>query len=152
MEVKVNKVIVEPASGQTKEELVAQYKVILKEYIDRRPSGTRLKIAKALEKNKSFVSQITNPTYTIPVPARHLNTIFDICRFSVKERETFLKIYTAAHPSYQYRIESDHPNTSSRHRQLSIEVPVLDNRDLQNKIETMIKDYAEQLFSLVEKK
>lgn len=148
----MKKVIVEPASGQSKEELVAQYKVILKEYIDRRPSGTRLKIANALDKNKSFVSQITNPVYSIPVPARHLNTIFDICRFSVKERETFLKAYTSAHPSYQYRIEPDNAAKSpSRLRKLTIDVPVLDNREQQDKIEKMIKDYAEQLFSLIAK-
>lgn len=148
----MNKVIVEPVSGQSKEELVGEYKSILKEYIDRRPSGTRLKIAKALDKNKSFVSQITNPNYAIPVPARHLNTIFDICRFSVKEREAFLKVYIEAHPSYQYRIESEQPiSQENSRRQLTIDIPILKNAALQRKIEKMIEDYAEQLFSLVKK-
>lgn len=145
----MDKVIVEPASEQSRAQLVAKYKVILKEYIDRRPSGTRLKIANALNKNKSFISQITNPTYAVPVPARHLNKIFSICRFSVREREAFLEAYTAAHPNYQYRIESDRPTTVSQPRQLVIEVPTLANQERQRKVEKMIKTYAEQLFALL---
>ena len=104
MGVGVSKVIMEPASDQSKEELVAQYKRILQRYINQRPSGARMKIAAELNKNKSFVTQITNPSYSIPVPARHLDVIFDICHFTIKERETFLKAYTAAHPNYQYRV------------------------------------------------
>ncbi len=149
----MDKVIVEPVSEQPKVELVADYKRILQELINRRPSGTRMKIAKAINKNKSFVSQITNVAYTIPVPARHLNTIFDICRFSAKERETFLKAYTAAHPNYQYRVEPIAPkNQQSNKRRLVIETPILEDPALQSKVEKMIEDFAEQLFSLVTKK
>ena len=36
----------------------------------------------ALGKNRSFVSQITNPAYATPIPAQHLETIFEICHFS----------------------------------------------------------------------
>ena len=144
----MNKVIMEPSSDQSKGELVATYKRILRDYINQRPSGARLKIAKELNKNKSFVSQITNPSYTIPVPARHLNIIFDICHFSLKERETFLKAYTAAHPNYQYRVESaSTPKTGLR--TLSIEIPVLEDSAQQRQIETMIKNYAHQLYQLI---
>lgn len=138
----------ELASDQSKEKLVANYKRILQGYINQRPSGARIKIARKLNKNKSFVSQITNPSYTIPVPARHLSIIFDICHFSLKERETFLKAYTAAHPNYQYRVETDSVSSADR-RALSIEIPVLKNSTKQQKIETMIKEYAHQLFQLV---
>jgi hypothetical protein len=62
----------------TREEAVRAYKRLLQGYLDRRPSGTRQKIAEALGKHKSFVSQITNPAYSAPVPARHLATIFEI--------------------------------------------------------------------------
>ena len=79
-------------------EAVATYKRILRTYIDRRPSGTRQKIALTLGKHKSFVSQITNPSYASPVPAPHLNAIFEICHFSPEERKTFLGAYAAAHP------------------------------------------------------
>ncbi len=141
----------EPASNQSKEELVAKYKRILQDYINQRPSGARIKIAKELNKNKSFVSQITNPAYTIPVPARHLNVIFDICHFSLKERETLLKAYTAAHPNYQYRVEPG-PTPQKGQRMLSFEVPVLEDSATQQKIENMIKGYAHQLFQLISSK
>lgn len=143
----------EPASDRSKDELVAGYKRILQKYVNRRPSGARIKIAEKLNKNKSFVTQITNPSYTVPVPARHLNVIFDICHFTVKECETFLKAYTAAHPNYQYRVVKPASRPKSRsnkkRRTLSIEIPVLANSAQQQQIESMIKDYAHQLFELV---
>lgn len=147
----MSKVIMEPASNQTKEELVAIYKTILQEYINRRPSGTRMKIAKALDKNKSFVSQITNPAYTIPVPVPHLNAIFDICRFSVKERETFLKAYTAAHPNYKYRLESLH-SAQTGPRKLVLEIPSLDDPKKQRQAEELITNFAHQIFALLQNK
>ena len=149
MGVGVSKVIMEPASDQSKEELVAQYKRILQRYINQRPSGARMKIAAELNKNKSFVTQITNPSYSIPVPARHLDVIFDICHFTVKERETFLKAYTAAHPNYQYRVVTPASLPDLGWRTLSIEVPVLEDSAKQQQIESMIKDYAHQLYQLV---
>jgi len=127
------------------------YKRILQDYINQRPSGARIKIAAELNKNKSFVSQITNPSYTIPVPAQHLAVIFDICRFTLKERETFLKAYTAAHPNYQYRVEPA-PVAKTGRRTLSFEVPVLEDSAKQRKIETMIKGHAHQLFQLISSK
>ncbi|MCD4719695.1 MAG: hypothetical protein K8S13_07505 [Desulfobacula sp.] len=145
----MNKIIVELSSAQPKEEMVSAYKSLLQEYINRRPSGTRLKIAKVLNKNKSFVSQITNPSYSIPVPAVHLEKIFNLCRFSTKERETFLKVYALAHPNYQYRMEIQESSKGRVQGQLIIKTPLLKNSEKQNKIENMIKDYARQLFELV---
>jgi hypothetical protein len=77
---------------------IAAYKAILKDYIDRRPAGMRARIAAAIGKHKSFVSQLTNPIYPVPVPARHVSTIVEICHFSAEERKTFLKAYALAHP------------------------------------------------------
>ena len=48
------------------------YKRILLRVLDLRPSGTRQRLADALGKNRSFVSQITNPAYPVPIPPRHL--------------------------------------------------------------------------------
>lgn len=145
----MSKVIMEPSSSQTREELVANYKRILQEYINRRPSGTRIKIATALNKNKSFVSQITNPSYAIPVPATHLGAIFDICRFSTKERETFLRAYTEAHPNYQYRVENLQTGKSGT-RQVVVEVPCLDDPEKQRQAEEMIRSFADQVFALLQ--
>lgn len=144
-------IIVEPRTEQPKEKLVAEYKKIFQQLINMRPSGTRNKIAEALGKNKSFVSQITNPVYSVPIPAKHLEIIFNICHFSIKERETFLKQYTIAHPNYQYRIKSEVVN-SDRHTKLILNVPLLDNPDDQQKTETLIRDFAEQIFSLMKSK
>lgn len=144
----MDKVIVEPAADRLKEDLVAEYKGILQRLINLRPSGTRMKIAQALNKNKSFVSQITNPSYSTPVPAKHLSAILDICRFSFKERETFLKAYTAAHPNYHYRVETT-VKTPVKHHQLIIEMPMLKDQAEQRKIEDMIRSFARQLFELV---
>ena len=41
-------------------------------------------------KNRSFVSQISNPAYPVPVPFQHLNTIFEVCHFPPAAKEAFL--------------------------------------------------------------
>lgn len=133
---------------QPKEELVAGYKKVFQRLINMRPSGTRNKIAKAIGKNKSFVSQITNPSYSVPIPAKHLNTIFNICHFSLKERETLLKHYIAAHPNYQYRIESAGTKSATQTK-LVLDVPVLDDPMEQQKVESIIRDFTRQLFELM---
>jgi dihydroxyacetone kinase len=44
---------------------VAEYKRILQQVLENRPSGTRLSLAETLGKNRSFISQITNPSYSV---------------------------------------------------------------------------------------
>jgi hypothetical protein len=76
---------------------VAAYKVILQRIVDNRPSGTRHRLAEALGKNRSFVSQITSPAYSVPIPPGHLDTIFEICHFTPAEKSEFLAAYALAH-------------------------------------------------------
>lgn len=71
-------------------EPVAAYKGLLQAVMNNRPSGTRHRLAAAIGKNRSFVSQIINPVYPTPVLAQYLQTIFSICHFSPAEREAFL--------------------------------------------------------------
>lgn len=150
MEKNKGEIIVEPAMEQLKEELVSEYKKIFQQLINLRPSGTRNKIATALGKNKSFVSQITNPAYSVPIPAKHLETIFNICHFSLKERETLLEHYTAAHPNYHYRIEDTAEDGQPVARtRLVLDVPVLNDPVDQQKVENIIRDFARQLFGLM---
>src|SRR6185295_14451458 len=80
------------------EAAVARYKEILQRVMETRPSGTRQRLAGALGKNRSFISQITNPAYATPIPARHLETIFEICHFSPDDRAAFTEVYSRAHP------------------------------------------------------
>ncbi len=79
---------------------VAAYKGVLKRVVDNRPSGTRHRLALALGKNRSFISQITNPVYAVPIPAQHLDAIFAVCHFTPAERSEFLAAYLAAHPRH----------------------------------------------------
>jgi hypothetical protein len=77
---------------------VAVYKRLLQEVLDKRPSGTRQRLADALKRNRSFITQIANPSYAIPIPARHVAAIFEICHFSPTERTAFMEAYHKAHP------------------------------------------------------
>ena len=57
---------------------VFEYKRVLQQVLENRPSGTRQSLAEALGKHRSFISQITNPNYSVPIPARHIESIFEI--------------------------------------------------------------------------
>jgi hypothetical protein len=76
---------------------VSKYKTVLQRVVDNRPSGTRHRLAMALGKNRSFISQITSPAYSVPIPPGHLDTIFEICHFTPAEKSEFLAAYTLAH-------------------------------------------------------
>ena len=132
-----------------KDRLVADYKRLLQGYIDRRPSGMRLKIAEALGKHKSFVSQITNPAYAIPVPARHLETIFRICHFSAEERETFLAAYAAAHPGRSHGLAATREQAPPT-RVLEIEVPTLADPERQRRLEELIREVTRRIAEFAE--
>jgi hypothetical protein len=127
----------EPKSGI---ELVAAYKSILQAIIDNRPSGTRQRIAAALGKNRSFVSQITNPVYPTPIPAQHLETIFSICHFSAAEREAFLHAYRRAHPGRLEVVAQDRPV-----RRVTVEMPDFGNAAKNRAADEMLADLARRL-------
>src|SRR6476660_10034765 len=79
------------------EEAIRAYKSILSHVIDQRPSGARQRLADALGKHRSFVTQITRPSYATPIPQKHLATIFAVCHFSPAERDAFMAAYQRAH-------------------------------------------------------
>jgi hypothetical protein len=136
------------AETATRDELVAAYKRLLQEFIDRRPSGLRLKIAKAIGKHRSFVSQITNPSYPIPVPARHLETIFRICHLAPEERQALMAAYEAAHPRHPR--ETRRPARRGKERRIvEIDLPAVDDPDLEREMEEFLRQTARQLERLV---
>ena len=100
------------------DETIIAYKTILAQIIDIRPSGTRQRLATAIGKHRSFVTQITSPAYATPLPARHLGTIFSVCHFSPAEQERFLQAYHVAHPGKMPDV-----GASERMRPLSLMVP-----------------------------
>jgi len=130
------------AAPPAREDLVAAYKRLLQVYLDRRPSGMRLKIAKAIGKHRSFVSQITNPAYPIPVPARHLERIFKICHFSPEEKQKLMAAYAAAHPNQS---KSAAPPRRAGTRVIEVELPVSGNAEVDREIEDAVRGLARQL-------
>ncbi len=119
---------------------VAEYKVILRRVLDNRPSGTRLKLAAALGKNRSFVTQITNPAYLVPIPAKHVAIIFEVCHLSGAERAAFLEVYGRAHPG---RLRA--PHREARTRTVAVTVPDLGDDKKNRALEQLIVDFAAQL-------
>jgi len=124
---------------------VQAYKRVLEQVLENRPSGTRLKLANALGKNRSFVSQIANPAYATPIPAQHLSTLFDICHFSTEERRAFLDAYALAHPR-RHLPNHDKPH----HRSIAVTVPDLGDPGRNRAIDEMVADFARKLSHMAE--
>jgi hypothetical protein len=122
---------------------VAEYKRILQMVLDNRPSGTRQRLATALGKNRSFVSQIANPAYPVPIPAQHLEKLFEVCHFSLDDRQTFLAAYARAHPG-RHEAVRDRPRT----RTFSVTVPDLGDARKNQAIDEMVADFARGLTRL----
>ena len=130
------------AAGDDKEALIRAYKTMLKEAVEARPSGIRLRIADMIGKNKSFVSQITNPTYKTPVPRRYLEPIFEAVHLTTRERVRFLEIYDRAHPNVGRR-EALPPAQDTR--VLKVELPRLGSRRLEATVDQMIVQFAQSI-------
>ena len=99
---------------------VAVYKGILRDVLYSRPSGTRQRLAEALGNKASFISQIANPAYSVPIPTRHVEAILDVCHFSPAERARFLEAYARAHPR-----SMPAGKRATRWRELRLRVPNL---------------------------
>src|ERR1051325_8002579 len=133
----------EQARAKTAASAVAGYKEILKRVLDNRPSGTRLRLAAALGKTRSFVTQIASPTYSIPIPAQHLDTIFHVCHFLADEQRAFLDAYHRAHPHRRQHL-SDVPRT----RTLTVTVPDLGDKRRNRAIDEAVADFVHRLARL----
>lgn len=128
------------------EDPVAAYKVLLRELIARRPSGTRQKIAAETGTHPSFISQITNPSLRVPLPAQHIPTIFKVCHFSQEERSAFLKSYAKAHPAQSAAMEE----LAALDRDVvRIVLPDLGDAQTRHDVEALIRDVAERVVAIV---
>jgi hypothetical protein len=126
-------------------ELVAAYKTILTGVLDRRPSGTRQRLAAALGKNRSFISQISNPSYATPIPPNHIDIIFEICHFSPQERRQFINAYARAHPRRQMLVADGHKVHAH-----TIYLPDLGDDEKNGKLHTLVADFVRQIARLFE--
>ena len=129
-----------PAQDVDKARAIAAYKQILRDVLDRRPSGTRHRLSQALGKARSFISQITNPTYAISIPAPHLAVIFEVCHLSPAEQKRFLAAYAQAHPRRPVALEN-----RSRLRTMHLLVPDLGSEAQNTELDRLIHDFVNGL-------
>lgn len=134
------------AEEPRKENPVAAYKTVLQLALDRRPSGTRQRIAEVLGKHKSFVSQITNPAYAVPIPSEHIAAIMELCHFSPEERRAFLDAYVEAHPNRRQLIKPR--SKAGITHTLHIPVPAFANAEKQREVEETIRQLAARIIAL----
>jgi hypothetical protein len=124
---------------------VADYKRIFKDVLDSRPSGMRIRLAHAIGKNRSFVSQISNPAYPVPIPIQHLNTIFDVCHFSPQAKAAFLKAYARAHPRRVGRLAA-----TPRERTITLHVPDLGSGARNRQIDDLMQEFVRRLVVILQ--
>jgi hypothetical protein len=122
---------------------VAAYKDMLAEILDKRPSGTRRRLAATLGKNRSFVSQITSSAYATPIPSSHLDVIFEVCHFSEEQKRQFLKLYTRAHPGNRQAA------AEVRLKPLTIYLPDLGDESRNAKLQSLLAGFVRQLAPLI---
>src|SRR6478609_8907531 len=123
---------------------VESYKTLLRNVLDRRPSGTRQRLANALGKNRSFVSQISNPAYPVPIPAPHIEIIFEACHFSPAERRSFLDAFALAHPN---RLKQ--ARTAPSQRSVRLDVPDFGTAAKNREFDELLHDMARRLARLL---
>ena len=124
---------------------VAAYKRIFKDVLDSRPSGMRIRLAHAIAKNRSFVSQISNPAYPVPIPAQHLNTIFEVCHFPPQAKAAFLRAYARAHPRRIGRLAQ-----GSHERVLTLHLTDLGSAKKNAQLDALLQEFARRLIGIVQ--
>ncbi|RWP17815.1 MAG: hypothetical protein EOR01_23955 [Mesorhizobium sp.] len=133
-----------PEAGS--EEAIRAYKTILSQVLDQRPSGMRQRLADALGKHRSFVTQISSPAYSIPIPSKHLPAIFAVCHFSPAERDHFLAAYHQAHPG-KMSLASGMRKT----RHVSLIVPDLGDDKQNAALDRAVNDFIQKITSIAGK-
>jgi len=126
---------------------IAAYKILLREYLDRRPSGIRKKIAAAINTHRSFISQVANPNYRVPLPAQYVPILMDVCHFTAEEQKTFLKAYFEAHPGQalvgQAAVLEDYKSTS-------IDLSEIEDEKTRIALSRAIREMAETMIRVVQ--
>ena len=120
---------------------VAEYKRVFKQVLDSRPSGMRIRLAHAMGKNRSFVSQISNPSYPIPIPVQHLNTIFDVCHFPPQAKAAFLRAYTR---------RKGRLTEIPHERILALHLPDLGSSKRNGRLDALMQEFARRLVAILQ--
>lgn len=128
------------------EDPVKAYKHRLSALIDKRPSGTRQRIADALGKHRSFVTQVLSTAYATPLPAKHIPIIFSVCHFNSEEKRQFLEDYHAAHPE-----KREEPESAVALRHMSLMVPDFADEAKNRQFDEAIAAFAHQMAAIIGK-
>ena len=126
-------------------DLVAAYKELLRGYLEKRPSGLRKRISDVIGTNRSFVSQITNPKYSVPIPSHYVQRLISICHLSPSERAEFIAAYLEAHPG---QAELLHNSTVAEVDSITIDLSTVKDEAQRNLIKQTLKYTAESLIAL----
>lgn len=126
---------------------IKKYKTLLRQYIDRRPSGTRQRLAKAFGTHKSFISQIINPAYRVPLPAQHIPALFRVCHLNPEEQRSFLEAYAEAHPGQFAALEE---LASLEEDVLRIPLPKFSDPKMRQQVEQLVRGYAERVIAILQ--
>ena len=128
---------------QRQAELVAAYKELLRGYLEKRPSGLRKRMSDAIGTNRSFVSQITNPKYSVPIPSHYVHKLIAVCHLSAAERDEFLAAYLAAHPGQAELLDNN-----AMADEITIDLSAVRDEGQRSLIKQALKAMAESLIAL----
>lgn len=140
-----NKAEIQMGEARDSEDLIRAYKEILRSFLETRPSGFRKKISDAIGTNRSFVSQITNPNYRVPIPSHYVHTIMEVCHLSPIERTDFLSAYLAAHPGQAELINN---RELSGKDSFSIDLSSVNDTHERDLIKQALKQLADTMMAL----
>jgi len=135
-----------PAGPPDADAAIRAYKSVLSTVIEQRPSGTRQRLADALGKHRSFVTQIASPTYSTPIPSKHLPAIFSVCHFSPQERDAFVTAYRVAHPG-----KASKDGELRRTRHIALTVPDLGDSKQNAALDRAINEFIHRITSIAGK-
>jgi DNA helicase HerA-like ATPase len=124
---------------------VSAYKHILRNVLEQRPAGIRRRLAEVLGKNRSFITHLSNPVYSTPIPAQYVESILAVCHFSGAERESFLAAYERAHPGRLAR-----PSARTVWRKLELRLPDLNDPDRNAQLDRLLQDMGVRLAHLIQ--
>lgn len=135
-----------PKPAPPAEEAILVYKRLLQDVLNQRPSGTRQRLSDALGKHRSFVTQMTSPSYPTPIPQRHLPTILSVCHFTTEERDAFLAAYRNAH-----RGKLDLAEAAHRMRHLNLLVPDFGDDKTNAEFERAVSEFVASMAQMIKR-
>lgn len=121
------------------------YKQILRDVLEQRPAGIRRRLAEVLGKNRSFITHLSNPVYSTPIPPRYVESILAVCHFSATERASFLAAYERAHPGRLAR-----PSARTVWRRVELQLPDLADPDRNAQLDRLLQDMGVRIAHMLQ--